>query len=853
MSNSRISSKKELPKAYIASEVEDELYVRWEKSGAFAPHGTGEPYAIMMPPPNVTGILHIGHVLEQALMDTKIRFERMRGKRALLLPGTDHAAVATQARVEKDLIAAGHANPRKEFGRDKLLEIIRKYAEKNKSTMLSQIRMLGTSCDWSRLAYTLDEKRSAAVVTMFKKMYDDGFIYRGYRVVNWSVVGQSTCSDDELVHIERKATVYTFKYSKDFPIPIATTRPETKLGDTAVAVHPDDKRYKQYVGNTFTVDVGAAKPLLLKVIADKAVDPKFGTGAVGVTPAHSMIDFELQEKHGLELIPVIGKDGKMTAEAGTAYAGLIAVEAREKFVAWLKKEKLLIKEEEISQNVATSDRFGDVIEALPMRQWFVAVQKEIPGRGKTLKDLMREAGEKIEIQPERYKKLYYQWIDNLRDWCISRQVWWGHRIPVWYRETNSKFQIPNSNADLYIDSNPPENNGWVQDPDTLDTWFSSGLWTFSTLGWPEKTDDLKTFYPTAWMTMGYEILFFWMARMILMSEYALKEIPFKQVYIHGILRDSEGKKFSKSLRNTIDPLVLTKKYGTDALRLALLAGNTPGNDSSFNEERVQHYQHFVNKLWNISRYVLMQIPDFKIVLKAPKPSTIADGWVLQQWSKTLAYVTNKLERAEFSQAATMLYTFTWEDLADWYIEVAKIESRQIIQEKKAKDAILQYILPQLLKALHPFIPFASEAIWGSLSSGELLISEQWPVAGKVGDVKGHDTFEEIKKKTTAIRQMRSEMKIPQHQKIDVKTGLPFVQYKAVVESLTNSTMTITDDVMPVVEAVSTLTDSKRKELEVYIKSIESKLANKEFTKKAPKSVVDAEKKKLADARAKLGR
>jgi valyl-tRNA synthetase len=414
-------------------------------------------------------------------------------------------------------------------------------------------------------------------------------IYRGHRVVNWSVKGQSTCSDDELVYVERPAKLYTFKYSKDFPIAIASTRPETKLGDTAVAVHPKDKRYKKYIGQTFTVDVGAAEPLSIKIIADEGVDKDFGTGALGVTPAHSPIDYEMYERQKaagdpIGLIQVIGADGKMTAAAGADYEGLTGEEAREKFVLWLRTQGLLEKEEDIVQNVGTSDRFKDVVEALPMTQWFVAVNKEIPGRGKTLKDLMREAvtkghnndpKQKVHITPDRFEKIYFNWINNLRDWCISRQIWWGHRIPVWYKGT-----------ELYCGLEAPQGSGWAQDSDTLDTWFSSGLWTFSTLGWPDVTKELKTFHPTTWMQMGYEILFFWVARMILMSTYILDQIPFHDVYIHGLVRNKEGKKFSKSDGNTLDPLRVIEQYGTDALRYSLIAGISPGNDLRFYEEKV---------------------------------------------------------------------------------------------------------------------------------------------------------------------------------------------------------------------------------------------------------------------------
>jgi valyl-tRNA synthetase len=735
-----MSTEKELSTAYDPAKVEDKIYQKWEDSGYFNPDKLpgerAEVFSVSMPPPNVTGVLHLGHALENALMDVEIRYKRLSGKKTLLLPGTDHAAVATQAKVEKILIEEkGIKDPRKELGREKLLEVIREFSEESKATILKQIRKMGTSCDWSRLAYTFDEQRSRAVNAIFKKMYDDGLIYRGHRVINWSVKGQSTCSDEELEYEEQKTTLYTFKYSKDFPISIATTRPETKLGDTAVAVNPSDKRYKKYIGKTFTVDVGAEKPLSIKVIGEKSIDQSFGTGAVGVTPAHSMVDYEMYLAHKLELIQVIGQDGKMTAAAGKNYQGLSIKEAREKFVAWLRENELIEKEEEIVHNIGKSDRFKDIVEVLPMTQWFVDVNKVIPGRKKSLKDLMKavvtkghnnDPKQKIEITPERFQKTYLHWIDNLRPWCISRQIWWGHRIPVWYHEPKCTPKVGREKdmakcQETIVSEKEPKcefcDGKFIQDPDTLDTWFSSGLWTFSTLGYPEKTTDLKTYHPTSWMQMGYEILFFWMARMILMSTYALDEIPFKKVYIHGILRDKQGRKFSKSMGTGIDPLEIINKYGTDALRLSLLSGVTPGNDARFYEEKVEGARNFVNKLWNISRYIITSANEVKIPDKTPEPKTIADKWMLQKLETLEAEVTSYMEKFEFSSAAEKLKEFTWDDLADWYLEISKIE--------KGKDEILLFTLNRLLILWHPFIPFVTEHIYQNLHPEKMLMVEQW--------------------------------------------------------------------------------------------------------------------------------
>lgn len=863
-----MSDLSELPKAYDASSVEDAIYAAWEASGAFNPdllpdrNQKGEPFCIMMPPPNVTGVLHLGHSLEQSIMDTTIRFQRMRGKKALLVPGTDHAAIATQAKVEKMLMAVGMKDPRRELGREQLVEKIREFAEQSKATIIKQIRKMGTSADWSRLAYTFDEDRNRAVRELFVRMYKDGLIYRGYRVVNWSVKGQSTASDDEIEHVERPAKLYTFKYSKDFPITIATTRPETKLGDTAVAVHPSDKRYKKLIGQTFKVDVGAAAPLEIKIIADETVDPEFGTGALGVTPAHSSIDFAMFEKQKakgepINLIPVIGADGKMTEEAGAAYVGLGAEQAREKFVAWLKENDLLEKEEDIVQSVGTSDRYGDVIEAIPMTQWWLDMNKAIPSHGKTLRDLMRSAvvDNHIRITPDRFAKLYLDRIDNLRDWCLSRQLWWGHRIPVWYR-----------GEEMHVDTEAPEGEGWEQDPDTLDTWFSSGSWTFSTLGWPERTKDLKTFHPTSFMQMGYEILYLWMMRMILMSEYAVSEIPFKEVYIHGIVRDEHGAKFSKSSGNGIDPIEVIQKYGADALRMSILSGTTPGNDSKFYLEKVESGRNLVNKLWNISRFILIQLEDEK--QKASKTRTVADDWILSRLADVNASVTDKLEKFQFSAAGEELRDFTWSDLADWYLEIAKVEG--------GKADILKSLLNAILRMWHPFMPFVTEHIWKVMGAeGHLMVAE-WPEY--VNDSMGRAAeFEKLRLFVTDIRRLRAEQGVEAAKKI----SFGFVAEEEMeglvgdnlewIKRLTNTSAIEVMNDMPDnwvvatsgastigfdktegvdMEAEREKMEKELEQLKSYIKSTEAKLKNAEFSSKAPEQVVRNMSDKLEEAKEK---
>ncbi len=872
------SMAQDLPKAYIASEVEDAIYVAWEASGVFNPdqlpdrNQNGEPYCIMMPPPNVTGVLHLGHALENAIMDTMVRFERMRGKKALLIPGTDHAAVATQAKVEKVLMEGGMKNPRQELGREGLLREIRAFSDKSQATILSQVKKMGTSCDWSRLAFTFDEARSRAVNELFCSMYRDGLIYRGYRVVNWSVKGQSTCSDDELAYVDRPSKLYTFKYSKDFPITIATTRPETKLGDTAVAVHPNDERYKHYIGQTFTANVGAQASLQIKIIADEGVEKDFGTGALGVTPAHSAVDFAMYEKQKAQgtpigLVSVIGTDGKMTVAAGSGYVGLSVEAAREKFVQWLRDEQLLEKEEDITQSVGTSDRFGDVIESLPLTQWWLDVNKLIPGRGKSLKDLMREAvtdgldGDaeaRVSILPERYQKLYLDRIEHLRDWCLSRQIWWGHRIPVWYKSSENK-----EGQEIRVGIESP-GEGWEQDPDTLDTWFSSGAWTFSTLGWPEKTKDLAFFHPTQWMTMGYEIVYLWLMRMILMSAYALKQVPFKNAYIHGILRDESGKKFSKSSGNNLDPLTIIQTHGCDALRWSVMIGTTPGNDSRFYEEKVDDARNLVNKLWNISRFILTSIEDSP---SSSKDTTLADKWILSELQEIVKEVTERLATYQFSAAGELLREFTWSDLADWYLEIAKVEGN--------KADILKNILQTILKLWHPFVPFVTEYIWGLAGFEGKLITASWP---KVETAPNRlDSFLSLRFMVTDMRRLRAEQKIEPAKKVefavlasqDIQTVIR--ENETWIKRLTNAQSLHYVDALPadwlvatagslsvamnmagLVDVAAEREKAKKElaELDKYIQSTQQKLENQEFVGKAPEKVVEGMRQKLEEAKKK---
>lgn len=685
-------------KPYDPVATEDRIYEGWLKSGYFNPDNLParhkEPFSIVLPPPNVTGILHMGSALMIAIEDIMVRYARMQGKKALWIPGTDHAAIATQSKVEKE-IQKIEGKSRHDLGREELLKRIDAFAKESHDHIVNQVRKLGASVDWSREAFTLDEQRNLAVRTVFKKMYDDGLIYRGYRVVNWDPKGQTTISDDEIVYEERKAKMYTFKYSKNFPISISTTRPETKVGDVAVAVHPEDERYKQYIGKEYDA-VFAGAPIHIKIIADEKVEKEFGTGALGVTPAHSMIDYEIAQRHNLEIKPVINEYAKLTV---SDFAGKKTSEARELIVEWLKSQGLLEKEEEITQNISTAERTGGIVEPLPKLQWFIDVNKKFRD-GKSLKDLMLAAGEKIDILPDRYKKVYFHWIENLRDWCISRQIWYGHRVPVWYR-----------GEEIHCDIKAPAGDGWKQDEDTLDTWFSSGLWTFSTLGWPDKFD--KQYHPTTIIETGYDILPFWVSRMILMSTYVLDEIPFNTVYLHGIVRDEKGRKISKSLGNNIDPVDMAKKYGADATRMSLIIGVGPGNDSKIGEDKIKGYRNFSNKLWNITRFIYTNC-------SAKEALNKRDQKIMDDFDALLKEITKEMDEYKFYLVGEKLYHYVWHEFADKIIE----ESKPLIGEASRQSLLLQ-IHKKILITLHPFMPFITEEIWSTNEKTPLMI-EPWP-------------------------------------------------------------------------------------------------------------------------------
>lgn len=744
----------DIPKQYNPKDVEKKIYKKWEESGFFNPDNcikenitssSMPPFSIVLPPPNVTGILHIGHASRVTTEDILIRFHRMKGYRTLWIPGTDHAAIATQSKVESIIYKEEKKN-RHDIGREELLRRINIFAEESRNTIIDQIKKMGASLDWSREAYTLDAERSCAVVTAFKKLYKLGLIYRGLRVVNWDPKGQTTVSDDEVVHEETEGELYTFFYDKNFPIPIATTRPETKLGDTGVAVNPSDKRYKKYIGKEFTVNF-VGEELTLKIVGDKAVDPAFGTGAVGLTPAHSVLDSEIASRHKLKMKQVINKYAKIEIKNPT-FNNIKTKDARAIILEKLDKKNLLLKTEKIKQNISKAERTGGVIEPIPMLQWFIAVDKEFifphpslsfvkKGEKTTLKKIMKNVVLKKEINiiPKRFEKIYFHWIDNLHDWCISRQIWFGHQVPVFYSDDN-KVSV----------GEKPQEGKWRQDPDTLDTWFSSGLWTFSTMGWPQvkaksgmpgPNNDLKNYHPTTVLETAYDILPFWVARMILMTITVFGDIPFKNVFIQGLVRDEKGRKMSKSLGNIIDPIDIADQYGTDALRMSLVTGSSPGTDTRSSIDKIKAQKHFSNKIWNAARFVLSVLPENKEELDNIVNNKIKLLPEEKKHEKELINhikdITKDIDNFRLYMASEKIYHYFWHTFADKIIEASKekINSGSSLERLSALQNVYNQLILQL-KIIHPFMPFITEEIWSIIPKDKncknLLLVEPWPTS-----------------------------------------------------------------------------------------------------------------------------
>jgi len=848
----------QLPKAYQAKDHEDRIYQDWEESGAFKPiiDPDKKPFTISIPPPNATGQLHIGHAAMLAIQDIMVRYHRMLGDPTLWLPGTDHAAIATQNKVEK--IIAEEGKSRHSMGREAFLERVKKYVANSQDTIRNQIRKMGSSVDWTRERYTMDDQLSLAVRHAFKQMYEDGLIYRGHRIVNWCTRCSSTLADDELEYREETTKFYYLKYG---PVTIGTARPETKFHDKIIIVHPEDDRYKDWVGKELDVEWinGTVKA---QFVADETADMEMGSGAMTITPAHSFVDFDLAQKYKFDVVQIINEKGELTAAAGKEWEGMNVSEAREKVVQELDKKGLVERiDENYVHNLSVCYRCGTAIEPLVSEQWFVDVNKKV--NGKTLKERSLEVvrNGQIEILPERFNKTYFHWMENLRDWCISRQIWWGHRIPVWYR-----------GDETYVGIEAPEGEGWEQDPDTLDTWFSSGLWTFSTLGWPEKTDELSYFHPTSVLETGYDILFFWVARMILLSTYLVDEIPFETVYLHGLVRDKQGRKMSKSLGNGIDPLDMIEKFGTDAVRLSLVLGSSPGNDTRLYEEKIAGYRNFVNKIWNGARFALMNLEkeDFNTSIQTEELS-LADQWILTRLNQVIDHATKGLDTFKLSEVGMGIYDFFWSEFCDWYLEISKIQPNK---------AVLAHVLKTCLKLLHPYTPFVTEVLWAEIGEKEKLITSAWPTIDESTQfAEAFTQMESFMEVITAIRQMRAEYNVEPGKRINAtlhggKLTIKLQENEAILKQLARlEKVSIVDSAdkpdgcisqfiagveifLPMEGLVNKEKEKTRltkeiQNVEKYLKGMEGKLNNPGYLNNAPAEVVEADKQRAQEAKEKM--
>ena len=850
---------KELAKAYEPKEVEDRIYDFWMKGKYFHAEvdPKKKPYTIVIPPPNITGQLHLGHAMDETLQDTLIRWRRMQGYSALWLPGTDHASIATEAKIVEAMRKEGIT--KEEIGREKFLERAWAWKDQYGGRIVEQLKKLGSSCDWDRLRFTMDEGCNKAVNHVFKKLYDKGLIYRGERIINWCPHCKTSISDAEVVFEEKEGSFWHLRYPLSDGsgyIELATTRPETMLGDTAVAVHPDDERYKALVGKTVIL------PLVNKeipIIADSYVEQDFGTGVVKITPAHDPNDFEVGLRHNLPVINVMD-DGGVINENGGKYAGMPALEARKQIVKDLDEAGFLIKIEPIKHNVGTCYRCGTVVEPRVSTQWFVKMEP----LAKPAIDAVK--GGDIRFIPERMDKVYYNWMENIKDWCISRQLWWGHQIPAWYCECGETI------VSETVPTVCPKCGGThlTRDPDTLDTWFSSALWPFSTLGWPDNTEELKYFYPTNTLVTGYDIIFFWVARMIFSGLEHMGEVPFNTVFFHGLIRDAQGRKMSKSLGNGVDPLDVISVYGADALRFTLVTGNSPGNDLRFSEEKVSASRNFANKIWNAARFILMNIEGKDIDCALPKKLYTSDKWILNRFNNVTAAVTENLEKFELGMAVSKLYDFIWDDFCDWYIELAKIRMNGA-DEESADSArrVLVWTMSNTLKLLHPFMPYITEEIWQTLPhDGEALIVAKWPEYDEaLSFPQEAKNLENVMALIRAIRTRRNEMNVPPSKKahiyIDTAHPAPYEEasefiarlaYGSKVEigtgfDVQGAVTAVTDDakaLLPMDDLVDKAAETARlnKELanaQKQLDTVKAKLANEKFTSKAPQNVIDGVK------------
>ena len=855
---------KNIAKTYNPAEFEDKLYNEWVEKGYFHAEvdKNKKPFTIVIPPPNVTGQLHMGHALDETLQDILIRYKRMQGYSALWVPGTDHAGIATQIKVEENL-RVNEGLTRYDLGREKFLERVWDWKKQYGGRIINQLKKIGSSCDWDRERFTMDEGCSKAVKEVFVNLYNKGLIYQGSRIINWCPHCITALSDAEVEHAEQEGHFWHIKYpikdSDDFVI-IATTRPETLFGDTAVAVNPEDERYKDLIGKMLILPlVGREIP----VVADEYVDKEFGTGCVKITPAHDPNDFEVGQRHNLEQIKVMNDDATMNSYAGK-YEGMDRYECRRAMVKDLEEQGLLVKVEDHSHNVGQCYRCGTTVEPIVSKQWFVKMKPLAQPAIDAVKN------KETEFVPEHFEKVYFHWLENIRDWCISRQLWWGHRIPAFYCDDCGEMVVTKEDKAIC----PKCGKEMRQDPDTLDTWFSSALWPFSTLGWPDKTEELDYFYPTSVLVTGYDIIPFWVMRMMFSALEHTGQVPFKHVFIHGLVRDSQGRKMSKSLGNGIDPLEIVEKYGADALRFTLATGNAPGNDMRFYIERVEASRNFANKIWNASRFTLMNLDVEENKLPDLKDLQLEDKWILSKYNRVVKVVTENLDRFELGVALSNLYDFIWENFCDWYIELVK--PRLFDKENptaKTAQYVLTYVLSNTMKLLHPFMPFITEEIWQHLPhEGESIMISQWPVYDEKLDFpEDEGSMELIMQAISAVRNRRAEMNVPPSKKaktiiVTDKTdifsqGTVFFEKLAsaseavvqkdksgISENAVNVVVPSAEIYLPLDELVDKSKELERlngekKKLEGEIKRVEGKLSNPGFVNKAPQKVVDEEKAK----------
>ncbi len=859
-----MQDKNNISKTYAPSEFEDRIYNNWVTKGYFHAEvdKTKKPFTIVIPPPNVTGQLHMGHALDETLQDILIRYKRMQGYNALWIPGTDHAGIATQIKVEAEL-REKEGLTRYDLGREKFLDRVWDWKKMYGDRIINQLKKIGSSCDWDRERFTMDEGCSKAVREVFVNLYNKGLIYQGSRIINWCPHCITALSDAEVEHEEQAGHFWHIKYPiKDGSgcVIIATTRPETLLGDTAVAVNPGDERYKDLVGKTLILPlVGREIP----VIADEYVDKDFGTGCVKITPAHDPNDFEVGKRHNLEQIKVMNDDATINHYGGK-YEGMDRYDARKAIVKDLEEQGLLVKVEDHSHNVGTCYRCGTTVEPIISKQWFVKMKP----LAKPAIDAVKNGD--TSFIPERFSKIYMNWMENVLDWCISRQLWWGHRIPAFYCDECGETTV--SKEDITV---CPKCGGKVhQDEDVLDTWFSSALWPFSTLGWPDKTEDLDYFYPTSVLVTGYDIIFFWVSRMVFSAMEHTGKAPFKHVFIHGLVRDSQGRKMSKSLGNGIDPLEIIEQYGADALRFTLATGNAPGNDMRFYIERVEASRNFANKIWNASRFTLMNLDITENKLPDASELQLEDKWILSRYNDTVKAVTENIDKFELGVALSNLYDFIWDTFCDWYIELVK--PRLFDKENatgKTAQYVLTYVLSNTMKLLHPFMPFITEEIWQHLPhEGESIMISRYPEYDEKLNFKTEESaMQLIMDAITAIRNRRAEMNVPPSKKaktiiVTDKTDV-FEKGKIFFEKLASASEAVVQSdksgidanavnvVVPSAEIFLPLDElvdkdkelqrlqAEKKKLEGEIKRVEGKLNNQGFVSKAPQKVIDEEKAK----------